>query len=136
MNNLTVSGRLGRDPELRSTASGDPVCSFSLAVNRRKRDADALWFDVSVWGKQGETVARFLSKGSEAVICGEVDVREFDRRDGTPGFALTLNARQVTFVGGKSDGGDGERSAPAQSQAPPPASDRTGYTPDDDDIPF
>jgi single-strand DNA-binding protein len=130
MNNLTVSGRLGRDPELRSTRSGDSVCSFSLAVNRFKKDDPPIWFDVSVWGKQGENVSRYLSKGSEVVVAGEVDSREYEKRDGSTGFSLTINARQVTFVGGKSDGGGQRESAPAQA----PASSGGGY--DDDDIPF
>lgn len=126
MNNLTVSGRLGRDPELRQTRNGDPVCSFSLAVNRFKKDDGAIWFDVSVWGKQGENVARFLSKGSECVVAGQVDSRQYEKGDGSAGFALTLNAREVTFVGGRSD------SAPSQA----PAQSAPAQAPADDDIPF
>jgi single-strand DNA-binding protein len=133
MNNLTVSGRLGRDPELRSTQSGQSVCNFSLAVNRFKKDDPPIWFDVSVWGAQGENVNRFLSKGSEAVIAGEVDVRTYQKNDGTTGVSLTINARQVTFVGGRSDndGGGSNGFAPQAAQAPAPA-----QAPADDDIPF
>lgn len=101
MNNCTFAGRLGRDPELRQTPDGQTVAKFPLAVNRRRRDADPLWLDVSVWGRQAELVARYLSKGRECVVSGEVDVRTFQRRDGSQGFAVTLNAKNITFVGSR-----------------------------------
>lgn len=130
MNSCTFSGRLGRDPELRATRDGHPVCSFSLAVNRYKRDAGAIWFDVSVWGKQGENAAKYLAKGSEVVVAGSVDSREYEKRDGTTGFALTLNAREVSFVGSRQDG-DEQRAERPTTQAP-----ASSQPADDDDIPF
>ena len=124
MNNGTFSGRLGKDPELRSVGDRE-VCNFSLAVNRRKKDAPTQWWDVSVWGKQAEVAARYLRKGSEVVVAGTVDFREFERRDGSAGFALTLDCREFSFVGAKAEDGG--------SQPQPAAPIRT---PADDDIPF
>lgn len=132
MNSCTFTGRLGKDPELRSVGDRS-VCNFSLAVNRRKRDADALWLDVSVWGKQGETVARFLAKGSEAAVTGRIDVREYERRDGGTGFSLTLDATDVSFIGPKADAPSGGQGGGSRQAAP--AASGGGYQ-DDDDIPF
>lgn len=133
MNSCTFTGRLGRDPELRSTRDGQPVCNFSLAVDRRgkNRDDGALWLDVSAWGKTGENVAKFLRKGSEVAVAGNIDTRTYPKSDGTTGFAVTLNAREVSFIGPKAD--DAPRSTPAAST--PPAS-APSTPPADDDIPF
>lgn len=127
MNSCNFTGRLGRDPELRSTQTGKSVCSFSLAVDGFGRDAETLWLDVSVWGKAGENCAQYLAKGREVAVTGRVGLRTYEKRDGSAGASVTLDANDVTFVGGRDENAAPPRAA-AQSQRSAPAAD--------DDIPF
>lgn len=130
-----ATGRLGSDPELRSTKSGQPVCNLSVAVDRFDRQADPIWLRVTVWGKQGENCARYLSKGSWVSVTGRVDTEEFTRNNGDAGYAITLNASDVAFVGSRQDGGQGSGGQQQQRQDFAPASSGGGFQ-DDDDIPF
>lgn len=76
---IHFTGNLGRDPESRSTNSGDTVCSFSVAVKQGfGRDAKSEWFRCSVWGKRGETVNRFLRKGMKVTVAGELVIGEYN----------------------------------------------------------
>lgn len=122
---LTLVGNLGRDPELRYTEQGVPVCDFSLAVNEKwtGKDGDArektLWFRVTVWRAQAETVAQYLKKGRQVLVVGTLDEPyAYMADDGTPRASLQATAQTVRFLGGGR--GDGEPGA-ARS---------------DDDIPF
>lgn len=73
----TFTGNLGRDPETKSTSGGD-VCSFSVAVKQGYgRDAKSEWFRCSVWGKRGETIARYLRKGMKVTVVGEMTIGEY-----------------------------------------------------------
>jgi single-strand DNA-binding protein len=132
MNTATFAGRLGRDPETRSV--GDKtVTNFSLAVDRFKKDDGPLWVDVSAWGKLGENVQRYITKGREVVVTGRVDLRVYTKNDGTQGASLTLDARDVTFVGGK---GDGEGFAPRADSPVSQADFAPAAVPAGDNIPF
>lgn len=101
LNACCFTGRLGRAPELRQIPSGKSVCSFSLAVDGFGKDAETLWLDVSVWGAAGETTARYLGKGSEAAVTGRIGLRTYEKKDGTMGAAVTLDARDISFIGPK-----------------------------------
>lgn len=109
----TLVGRLGGDPELRSTRSGKTVLGFSVATDHGWGDnKQTLWVRVSVWGKRGETLSNHLKKGSSVLVSGQLTTSEFDRRDGGKGFSLELSADQVEFVGSRDSGGgngDGNR---------------------------
>ena len=130
---ITVAGKLGRDAELRS-AGNDQVCSFSVAVDQRNgRDKSTNWWRVSLWGKRGEALAQYLTKGASVTVSGEFSLTEYE---GKP--QLNIRASEIALQGGKSDGapaGDGSRGAPSQTgrQANANAADI-----DDDmsDIPF
>lgn len=75
---LTLTGNVGRDPELRTTQGGDQVCSFSVASKQGfKRDAKTEWFRCSVWGKRGETIAANLRKGTKVTVVGELTIGEY-----------------------------------------------------------
>ena len=128
MNSINVVGRLGRDAEQRYTSGGTAVCNFSIAVDRRGKDNEGekkppLWLKVVLWGKLGETIGKYLKKGKQVAIQGELDIREFDRKEGGKGTSVEINARQVTLLGG---GQDAEK--PAEPESAPEISD--------DDIPF
>jgi single-strand DNA-binding protein len=125
VNTATFAGRLGRDPETRQVGDNS-VTSFSLAVNRFKKDDGPLWVDVSAWGKLGDTAARFLHKGREVVVTGRIDLRTYIKNDGTQGASLTIDARDITFVGDRE-----QTPAPVSRAEFAPAG-----APSTDDIPF
>ena len=92
MNKIIVIGNLGRDPEMRYTASGQSVTSFSVASNRKYTTAagesreETEWFNVSAWGKLGETCNQFLTKGQQVYVEGRLSSRTYQARDGQTRF--------------------------------------------------
>ena len=142
INRVVLTGNLTRDPELRSLPSGMSVCSLRIACNtRRKNNATGDWedkpnyFDVTVWGNQGESCAQFLSKGRPVGVDGRLDWREWEAQDGTKRQAVEIIADSVQFLGGRGEGGGegGERQfVPAAATAG--NEDFAGSA--DDDIPF
>ena len=137
INRVVLTGNLTRDPELRSTASGMSVCSLRIASNtRRKNQATGEWedkpnfFDVTVWGAQGENCARFLSKGRPVALDGRLEWREWEGQDGNKRQSVEIVADAVQFLGSP-DGHTAEDHTPEPAQAADPAPAH-----DDDDIPF
>lgn len=117
-------GNLTRDPELRSTNTGKSVCSFSLALNRSYKNASGEWqeatdfIDVVAWGPLGERVAQYVTKGRPVLVSGSLQSSSWEQ-DGKKRSKVEVLARDVTFLGGRSDGGEG---GGGQSQsAPKPA---------------
>ena len=100
MNKLTIIGNLTRDPESRTAASGDAVCSFTVAVNRRSRSdhPEADYFRASVWGKLGENCQRYLAKGKKVAVVGPVSVSSYTGKDGGIKFQLDIRADDVEFL--------------------------------------
>jgi len=152
INRVILVGNLTRDPEVRTTQGGLSICSLRLAVNsRRKNGQTGEWieepnyFDVTVFGAQGETAARFLSKGRQVAIDGRLRWREWDATDGSgKRQAVDVIADNVQFIGPR-DGGEGgggggsyapRRQEPAPISSAPPAGDPWGGSGADDDIPF
>ncbi|MGB7925264.1 MAG: single-stranded DNA-binding protein [Pyrinomonadaceae bacterium] len=105
-NKIIVVGNLGRDPEMRYTPQGTPLCTFSLASNERRRNSAGeqqdvtTWFRVKVWGKQAEAVSRYLSKGRSVYVEGRLHVEDWTDRDGKPRYTLEVNASDVQFIDG------------------------------------
>lgn len=100
MKNITVAGGITKDAVTRSTQSGDKVTGFSVAVGEGFGDNKrTLYFDCTLWGKRGESLAPYLTKGGKVAVSGELSTRE---RDGKT--YLTVRADQVTLLGGKQDG--------------------------------
>jgi len=101
MNKLTIIGNLTRDPELRTTATGLSVCSFTVAVNRRGKNRDeteADFFRVSAWRELGENCAKFLAKGRKVCVIGPVSVQTYEGRDGKTYADLNVQAQDVEFL--------------------------------------
>ena len=121
MNKLSIIGNLCADPILRSTSSGVSVCSFTVAVNRRKtqqnQDPGADYFNVSAWRQLGENCAKWLIKGRKVYVSGPVSVRLFTRNDGTAGASLEITAEDVEFISPAGD--QNNHSEPAAPQADP-----------------
>src|SRR3954451_15058173 len=108
INRVTVTGNLTRDPELRSTGGGTSVCSLRIAVNSRRKDGQSgqwvdkpNYFDVTVWGNQGENCAQYLSKGRPVAIDGRLDWREWEAQDGAKRQAVQIVAESVQFLGSR-----------------------------------
>ena len=117
INRVVLTGNLTRDPELRSLPSGMSVCSLRIACNtRRKNNSTGEWedkpnyFDVTVWGAQGENCARFLSKGRPVALDGRLEWREWEEREtGNKRQAIDIIADAVQFLGGRDDAPAGGR---------------------------
>ena len=147
INRVVLTGNLTRDPELRSTPSGTSVCSLRVACNTRRKDSSGNWadkpnyFDVTVWGAQGENCAQYLAKGRPVAIDGRLEWREWDDQNGNKRQAVDIIADSVQFLGGREDGGGGNGGSRFTPQADVPA-DTGDFQPastgaaSNDDIPF
>lgn len=138
-----LTGNLGRDPELRALDSGQMVASFSVAVRQYKKDAPAYWVKVECWGKTAQYAADYLKKGDSVFCVGTVTLEQFQKRDGTVGFANVLkNANVEKFSGGAAAAEPAAAAAPAPApaqvvtQAAASLATATGGTVIDDEIPF
>jgi single-strand DNA-binding protein len=149
INRVTITGNLTRDPELRSLQSGTPVCKLRVAVNSRRKDQSGQWvdkpnyFDVTVWGAQGESCATYLSKGRPVAVDGRLDWREWESQDGGKRQAVEIIADTVQFLGSRDGSGsqEGGSTFTPQSDVPADTSDFSNPEPaavgaSDDDIPF
>ena len=124
------AGNLGRDAEIRTTQGGG-VCSFSVAVEQRKgKEKTTTWVRCSLWGKRGEVVAQYLTKGTRVAVTGELSLHEYQGKT-----TLECKVGEVTMLGG------GARSA--ATSKPADADDNRGYAdggdpppPDNDPLPF
>jgi single-strand DNA-binding protein len=141
INRVVLVGNLTRDPELRHTPSGTAVCSLRLAVNTRRKDESGQWtdkpnyFDITVWGQQGENCAQYLSKGRPVAIDGRLEWREWEAQDGSKRQAVEVVAESVQFLGGRQDGESSYVPAGATA-ASGGGGDDFPTSPTDDDIPF
>jgi single-strand DNA-binding protein len=139
INRVVLVGNLTRDPELRSTPGGTPVCSLRIAVNSRRRDESGQWIDkpnyfsISVFGNQAESCSQYLSKGRPVAVDGRLDWREWQAQDGSKRESVEIVAESVQFLGSRGDGSGEPQFVPAGAAAESadfPASAA------DDDIPF
>ena len=151
INRVVMTGNLTADPELRSLPSGTSVCSLRIACNtRRKNGSTGEWedkpnyFDVKVWGAQGENCQRFLSKGRPVAVQGRLEWREWETQDGQKRQAVDIIADSVQFLGGREEasGGGFTASVGSGSRSDVPVDERdfqtaaSGVGIGDDDIPF
>jgi single-strand DNA-binding protein len=138
-NKIILVGNLGRDPELRYTPQGTPVCSFTLATNERRKDRAGetldvtTWFKVTLWGRQAETASQYLTKGRPVYIEGRLRVEEWTDRDGRQRHTLEVHATDMQFIGGRGD----EAAAAPRAEAAASTRVEAGESDiTDDDIPF
>ena len=111
MNSLTIIGNVTRDPELRSTTSGKNVCSFTVAVNRRKKiegQPDADFFRVSAWEQLADVCQKFITKGKKVCVIGSVGVHTYTNQKGETVANMDVLAREVEFLSPR------QEEAPAQ----------------------
>jgi single-strand DNA-binding protein len=133
---ITIIGNCGRDPEMRYTNEGIGVCNFSVAVNKRRKNANTgeytdvtTWFKVSAWRNLAETCSQYVHKGMLVMIVGEVKCNAYVGQDGQARASLEITTSEVKFLS-RSDASENEASGQQQS----------GHDEDDwinnDDIPF
>jgi len=150
INRVVLTGNLTADPELRSLPSGSSVCSLRVACNTRRKNAQTgewedkpNYFNVTVWGAQGENAARFLHKGRPVAIDGRLEWREWEAQDGTKRQAIDIIADSVQFLGSRDEApgggsfsgngaGGGDVPVDEGDFQPAPVAGSAG----DDDIPF
>jgi single-strand DNA-binding protein len=144
INRVVLTGNLTRDPELRNLPSGMAVCSLRIACNTRRKDSNGNWvdkpnyFDVTVWGAQGENCAQYLSKGRPLAVDGRLEWREWDDKEGNKRQAVDIIADSVQFLGSREGGENGGRFTP-QTDVPADTGDFASApagNQGDDDIPF
>jgi single-strand DNA-binding protein len=149
LNRVIITGNLTKDPELRSTPGGTPLCKLRVAVNSRRKDQSGEWvdkpnyFDVTVWGAQGENCATYLSKGRPVAVDGRLDWREWETEGGGKRQAVEIIADSVQFLGSRDGSGavQGNNEITARSDVPADTSDFEQAEPvtagsAGDDIPF
>ena len=141
MNKVMLIGNLTRDPEMRSTNSGVPVCSFAIAVNRRFKNAEGHqetdFFNVSAWRQLGELCGRYLQKGRKVCVVGSVQLRNYETQDGVKRTSVDVVADEVEFLNAPQQaGGEAPAHHVPRAEAPQPAGE-SGFTQvDDDELPF
>lgn len=150
INRVIITGNLTRDPELNTLSSGTSVCELRVAVNGRRKDQQSgewvdkpNYFNVKVWGPQGENAAKFLAKGRAVAIDGRLDWREWDDQQGNKRQSIDIIADSVQFLGardGAAPGGDGNGFS-ASANVPVDTSDMSAVGASssgggEDDIPF
>lgn len=156
VNKVILIGRLGADPELRYTKSGQGVCSLRLATTEmwgagESRQERTEWHRVVVWGKQAELAGQYLQKGRLVYIEGRLQTRKWQASDGSDRYTTEIVARDIQFIDSRRDGAGGGRSAteepplpeddfghaaPSKGRAASTATQDPNQFPEDDDAPF
>ncbi|MBI3178226.1 MAG: single-stranded DNA-binding protein [Deltaproteobacteria bacterium] len=148
VNKVILIGRLGADPEVRYTPSGTAVANFRIATSENwtdkqgQRQERTEWHRIVAWSKLAELVGEYLSKGRQVYVEGRLQTRAWDDRDGNKRYSTEVQAREITFLGGRGEGaGERKPSEPGSEAAPAAAGQEAGYDygpppMNDDDVPF
>jgi len=123
MNTAMILGRLGRDPETRYTNGGKQVCNFSVATDRKSGGESVTdWHNVTCWDKTADIAAKFLRKGSEVMVQGEIRYSTYKAKDGTEKNKTEINCTRIVLVGKKdsngSSGGGGFGGSETKAERP------------------
>lgn len=143
-NRCIFAGHLTRDPELKTTGSGDVVASFGLAINRKWKGADGqpreevCFIECSAWQKRGELIGQYFNKGSPILVEGRLKLDQWETDDGQKRSKHTLVVEQFSFVGGRAEKDGEEAVAPSggSGKREPMKASVMSKALDDDDIPF
>ncbi len=155
LNKVQLIGRLGKDPEMKYTSSGDPMVNFTLATSEYGRDRDGNrqdrteWHNISVFGKVAEVCNNYIRKGSLVYLEGSIQTRKYQDKNGNDRYMTSINARTVQFLDKKGEnsgfdndyqGGQQRQSAPKQQNNAMPDDDYGSPFPSEasalDDMPF
>ena len=136
MNYVFLVGNLGKDAELSYSKSGSPVANFSLATERKWKDqggetqSETMWHTINVWGKPAEALSKYLLKGTQVSVVGQIKYSIHEAPDGTKKYYTAIESRDIKLLGGKRTPAHGDDSAAARHGADSAA------VRDDDDVPF
>ena len=145
LNKVMLIGNLGRDPEVRSTPSGQPVANFTLATSRRWKDKNGQrqdqteWHQIVVWGKQAEIAGQYLTKGKQIYLEGRLQTRSWDdRTSGEKKYRTEIVCDNFQMLGSRGGSGGGDMDGSSASGGGPSYDEGFGGpgAPEDDDIPF
>jgi single-strand DNA-binding protein len=147
INEVRIAGRLTRDPELRVTPKGTPICQFSVAINRTWKDGDGnkreevYYADIEAWGRTAENISKYFNKGQEIYVAGYLRLDQWEEKDtGKKRSRTKIVLERFEFVGGRNDGANtGGGGDSAERNAPPAGRGAYGKPPpqdDIDDVPF
>jgi single-strand DNA-binding protein len=142
VNKVILVGNLGRDPEVRYTATGTAVANFTMATTDRWQDQGSgerkertEWHRIVVWGKQAEIVNEYLRKGRQVYVEGSLQTREWTDRDGNKRYTTEVRAQRVQMLGRRDERDEAAAGTPSEAAGPgPDTAPEGGY--DEDDIPF
>jgi len=132
---VIVIGNLGRDPEKRYTQDGRPVTRFSVAATTRRRERDGEWgdhtewFSVTVFGRQAETLAERVTKGTRVYVEGRLESRQYETQNGTKGFSLDVIANEVIVLADRQRGEGGDFAGGGSSEFETATPALSGYQP-------
>ncbi len=136
-NRVILAGNMTRDPELRFTSNGIPVCEFGLAVNRVfSKTEEVDFFDITAWRELGERVANYKKKGDPVLVEGRLQYRTWEAQDGSKRSKVDVVADNVQFLGRPGDAGEGGAPASGGQRARRSRDDVDLNEEDFDDIPF
>ena len=127
MNFITISGGLGRDAELKYLNNGDPICSFSVA-DSQGRDKGTIWWNCTLFGKRGEALAQYLTKGQSVTVVGTITEREWQDKEGSKRKSMDVRVSEIALQGGRKDAEPQEERRAAPKPEP--------VEMDDQDLPF
>ena len=136
VNKAILVGRLGADPELRTTGNGISVVNLRMATSDRRKEGDGWvdhteWHNVTVWGRTADNVAKFCSKGKELFVEGRIQTRKYTDKAGVEKFSTEIVADNVRFLGGRAD-----NSPIVQAQNKSFSGNDNSYSRKDEEIPF
>lgn len=132
-NKVIIGGRLTSDVELKQTPNGVSVCSFSIAVNRKGKEAQTDFIKCVAWRQTAEFINRYFNKGSSICIAGSIQTRSWQDTNGNKRFETEVVVDEATFVDSKSDGGNYDAPSFAKDNAPKFEEIKVD---DSDDLPF
>ena len=121
MNKVSIIGNLTRDPETRTIENGNTVCSFTVAVNRRRQQNGhpmADFFRVSAWNKLGDVCQRYLAKGRKVYVDGAISVSTFEAKDGTTKASMDVMANDVEFLSPRESNDDNDEGSADEEESP------------------
>ena len=143
VNKVILVGNLGRDPEVRSTPSGQTVAEFSLATSRKWKDREGNrqeqteWHRIICWGRQAEVAGQYLTKGKQIYVEGRIQTSSWDdKQSGEKRYKTEIICDNFQMLGRRDDGGGGGGGGGGYDRQDPPPAGPTGGGGGDDDIPF
>ena len=132
MNKISLIGRLGRDPEVKQTANGKSVATFTLAVDRRFKNAsgqkEADWVNIVAWDKSAELISQYVKKGDQIGIVGRLQIRNYDGTDGQKKYVTEVICEEFDFISAKG--------ARQENFSPKVKIEEVDLSVDEDEIPF